>query len=577
MIGDIINEPKGEDIVVGIDFGTSGLGFAYGCINKPNEKPVLGFFDGQINNNKIPNEIILDDDLNVLAFGKGCAPFLSSNKRNKFHHFSKIKMNLYKKIYKIKARNSNKEVDIQCIIKLILKQVKEKAKEQIKRSIPDLKEENLYFTLTVPAIWDNKSKQIMMDAAKEAGLIRENDDPSNFFALEPEAALIDYFKSPYVYKPILDSEDAFILCDFGAGTIDIVTQKIDKNNLDLKFKEIIPPKGGDNGFNKINEYFMDEVIKELFGEEDFNNAKENICQNEYSDWLEFEKNIEEFKKDFYEPFDKGYTIDCDIFSQYCQKDLNTLIDNFNSKHKEWNLKIKRGWKIEFTYQIIKDLMLRLIDKIINEYISPILKSQNPNLIIFTGGGSANSYLKTYFQERGLNLINIVQSTAPEVAIALGSVLFFYNHNIISQRKSKYTFGIKSRRAWKEKYQKGGKKIFDELDDKFVCENIFSKFITKNENISPDREIVHSYSMSFSKVAVELYKTDEENVTFCDEKDKNGNLKVSKFAEFIIDVGNDFDISKREAIVKMKIGGTFINASAIYRKTGKNSKITCIYE
>ena len=32
----------------------------------------------------------------------------------------------------------------------------------------------------------------MINAADKAGLIREDDDPSNFFALEPEAASIYY-------------------------------------------------------------------------------------------------------------------------------------------------------------------------------------------------------------------------------------------------------------------------------------------------------------------------------------------------------------------------------------------------
>ena len=60
-------------------------------------------------------------------------------------------------------------------------------------------------------------------------------------------------------------------------------------------------------------------------------------------------------------------------------------------------------------------------------------------------------------------------------------------------------------------------------------------------------------MCFSKVAVELYKTKYKNITFCDEKDEKGNLKIFKFGEFIIDVGDNFDIKKRKAKVKMKIG------------------------
>ena len=88
------------------------------------------------------------------------------------------------------------------------------------------------------------------------------------------------------------------MCDLGSGTVDIVIQKrIEKDN-EIKFEELSPPVGGGYGCNKINEYFMDRVIKELFGEEYFNKRKENICKNKYNNWFKFEEEIESFKKKF---------------------------------------------------------------------------------------------------------------------------------------------------------------------------------------------------------------------------------------------------------------------------------------
>ena len=289
-----------EAIIIGIDFGSSGISFSYGFLyNK--ETPTPGYFDGQNINNKISSKIILDDDLNLLAFGNDCDSYLSSINKKSFHHFKNIKMNLYIKIYLIKDKNTNKEVNIQIIIKLILKEVKNKASEQIKRSMPTLKKENIHWTLTVPAIWDIKSKQIMINAALEAGLIRDDDDLSNFFALEPEAASIYYNKSPQAYNGIENFNDPFIVCDFGAGTVDIVTHKLIKTKKEYKFNEIYRPLGGDNGCNKINEDFMNKVIKELFGNQCFNETKKIICENEYNSWIELENKIEEYKKKFINP------------------------------------------------------------------------------------------------------------------------------------------------------------------------------------------------------------------------------------------------------------------------------------
>ena len=38
-----------------------------------------------------------------------------------------------------------------------------------------------------------------------------------------------------------------------------------------------------------------------------------------------------------------------------------------------------------------------------------------------------------------------------------------------------------------------------------------------------------------------------------------------------------DILKRDADVKMKFGGTFVSAEAIYRKTGESAKLTCLFD
>jgi len=578
------------DFVIGVDFGSSGTAFAYGIFGKKRYEPITGYFDGQTNNNKISTEIILDDDLNILAFGNDCVSYLSNENNKKFHHFQNIKMNLYKKKDKVKARNSDKEVDIEKIIELILIEIKKKATDQIRRNSNKLnsKEElTFHWVITVPAIWDTKSKQIMINAADKAGLFAKDDDPSNFFALEPEAASIYYHNSPNASNDLKDFNEPFILCDIGGGTVDIVTQvKIKNKEEGLKFKELYPPLGGDNGCNKINEFFMEKVIKELFGKDCFNNTKKKVCETMYNKWIELEKKIEEFKKSYIkkDQLNSYFIIDCEIFYNYYseEKKINQLIKDFNSKKPDWKLNIdesSRTWKIKFPYQIIEDFLDELKNMITN-YISQILvKVKNIKYFIMTGGGSVNPILQEKIQNSEvLKNINFVESPNPEIAIAYGAVLFSYDHNIISPRKAKYTFGIKSLRRWNEEiHGNGGIKIYDDLKDEYKCANCFSKFITINEDIRNDQYITHQYLMSSSEVTIKLYKTKEKNVVFIDEQNEKGELKVTKFAEFTIDVGQNFDTSNRKAEVKMKLGGTFLSVSAIYCLTGEDAKIKTLYE
>ena len=70
---------------------------------------------------------------------------------------------------------------------------KKKTIEQIKINISSLNENIIHWVITVPAIWELKSKQIMINATQEAGMIREDYDISNFVALETKVASI-YFQ-----------------------------------------------------------------------------------------------------------------------------------------------------------------------------------------------------------------------------------------------------------------------------------------------------------------------------------------------------------------------------------------------
>ena len=118
-------------IVVGIDFGTSGIGYAYG-FSENIDKIFLSNLHLQKSENKVPTEIVLDNNLiDILAFGNECKSFISTHEKDKYEYFKNIKMNLYHKIYLIKSTNG-KEVDIELIIFKILKKISDFAVEQIK-------------------------------------------------------------------------------------------------------------------------------------------------------------------------------------------------------------------------------------------------------------------------------------------------------------------------------------------------------------------------------------------------------------------------------------------------------------
>ena len=123
---------KSPKIVVGIDFGTAGIGYAYSlCDNKKNI--ILSDLKGQCDN-KVPTEIILDNEYKfILAFGNECSGYINSHyDKDSYQYFKDIKMNLYKNNDKIKSTNGN-EIDIELIISFILTKISDEAIDQIRR------------------------------------------------------------------------------------------------------------------------------------------------------------------------------------------------------------------------------------------------------------------------------------------------------------------------------------------------------------------------------------------------------------------------------------------------------------
>jgi hypothetical protein len=577
-------------IVVGIDFGTAGIGYAYSFYE--NQKNIiLSDLKDQLDN-KVPTEIILDNDLNdVLAFGNECAGYIRAYPKESYQYFKNIKMNLYKKKYFIKSTDG-KEADIEKIISKILKIISDEAISQIRRtSHKNYEKDEIKWVVTIPAIWEEKSKQIMINASKKAGLINDQTDLSLFLALEPEVAGIYYFSDLYSRVNDEDEYTPYIICDIGAGTVDVCCYRKEKQEgdtkpLNINSKENIfdsflieeyPPIGGDYGGNYINEELIKRLIIEIFGEERVEKVKNDI-KNEK--WKEFETKIEALKKDFssHEPYD--CKLDCKLFKdKETKKKLDDYITEYNNKQHKYKYQIKRNpdekWELMFPSQVFVDITKEVSEKIFSKLEEVYNEVKNAQ-IIFTGAGSKNTniinYMYDFTKEKNLDF-KFGFAYQPEVSILKGSVLFGFQSNLIRKRKSKYTIGIKTSRDWDENlYKKNGIKKFNDMEKKWKCTNLFSKFITRNEYIEFNEIKSRKYVAIQKKPSIIFYKTLKNDCKYIDEKDENNKLIIKKFGEVIFDIENGFDMENRNVRINLKLGGTYIYATAEYLKNGKKLEI-----
>lgn len=141
---------KNYEVVVGVDFGSSGSGYAYSFMNDANINH--GYITGGSVDNKVPTEIILSDDYQILEFGKDCKLYLKEKGLNSGNYFKGIKMNLYSKSKYIKAQNNGKSFELRKIIEKCLGKIKNLALEELRKLRNNINESNIKWVVTVPAI-----------------------------------------------------------------------------------------------------------------------------------------------------------------------------------------------------------------------------------------------------------------------------------------------------------------------------------------------------------------------------------------------------------------------------------------
>ncbi|OJD35962.1 hsp70 protein [Diplodia corticola] len=109
--------------------------------------------------------------------------------------------------------------------------------------------------LTVPAIWSARAKARTKRIAHIAGL------PENTKLVpEPEAAALAAFKDLLsgTSQQTLRKDDAFVVCDAGGGTVDLISYQI-KSLHPFKIEECTPGTGGLYGSTLIDRCFENDI------------------------------------------------------------------------------------------------------------------------------------------------------------------------------------------------------------------------------------------------------------------------------------------------------------------------------
>lgn len=246
----------------------------------------------------IPTVILLDEKQNFIAFGFEAEEKyleLDAEEKNSCYFFRRFQMNLYDKlrsgeILTVKTTVSDvkgKELPALDILSHAIKYLKYHMLNEHKSRRTSLEEVDIYWVLTVAAMWDDPGKQFMIQAAEMAGI----DNKHLAIVSDPKAAFICCKDLPLEkIDEESDNIDVFslgqrcLVLDAGDGTIDMTVLEV-KSGEELHVLSQASWK--DCSGIIVNTTFIQMMI-DIVGEE----FMDSYCQNNTADYIDLLRQFE---------------------------------------------------------------------------------------------------------------------------------------------------------------------------------------------------------------------------------------------------------------------------------------------
>ncbi|KAJ6248349.1 alpha kinase/elongation factor 2 kinase [Anaeramoeba flamelloides] len=451
-----------------IDFGTSRTGAAWhttheGNINISHSNIKKIKLDSNDENFKTNTAILFrkayGNKWEPIFFGKEAEKNylkLRPKERNNYQFFKNFKMKLYKndeKDPKIKSYSGVKwELTrvLSGLFQFVAQKFVDSYQESTNKTL-NLNEHSVQWVLTVPAIWEDQSKEIMRKAFYKSGLIPSKNSDELIFCYKSEAATLDFF---YSNKNIYDlNMKKVLVIDEGGGTIDMtmIRPKIENKKI-TEFEILMVPKGGDFGSTYIDKQFLKFFQSFLnLNDNQFSQFK-NDCPKGLLKLMLAWENIkigiqkEEMTRDDSHSIEMPKIVVKYLKKTFGIKDFEYLTDLFNQMNQNSGLsKIK--WnddvdEIELKGDRVQSFFTKPLQKF-RAYLnnlkqkSDILKQTE--IVFFTGGLSNSDYFRESIKNLlGRNTYQYMLSPYPDKSIVIGAVRYGIDPKIISIRKSSYT-------------------------------------------------------------------------------------------------------------------------------------------
>ncbi|KAF4628841.1 hypothetical protein G7Y89_g9311 [Cudoniella acicularis] len=463
-------------IVVGIDFGTTFSGVAYGNTH-----------DGHLNivqqwpgmsspldrsSEKVPTQILYDSEaLGGFKWGYQIRDDVprhqwfkldlestykpSTALSNRYPHPNNLPPNIHHNTQQLTA-------DYLGAIKKHLTYIL-----QMQLGELQAKETPLQFILTVPAVWSEVAKEKTLAAAETAGL---GDDAPILMVSEPEAAATYALQRQDLNY--LKPGDTFVVCDAGGVTVDLISYTVIKLEPVLEVKEAAPGTGALCGSTFLNRRFQEYLVSRL-GQQD--------------GWDE--DTLSEAMEHFDQMVKLQYTS--------TNKDQSWKVPVTGLATDE-SLSVKKG-KLILKSSDVKEILEPVIAEVVKLVLDQIqTTSGGVKVVLLVGGFGTSMYLRERIREAINNNIEVLQPPYGWSAVVRGAVMKGLAQSDpkharlrLTSRIARKHIGTTSSMLFDANVHSESRKYFDEFDGLWKTQGM-EWFIKKGDTINEEKPYIFHF-------------------------------------------------------------------------------------
>ncbi|KAF1796509.1 hypothetical protein FB192DRAFT_1431227 [Mucor lusitanicus] len=355
-------------------------------------------------------------------------------------------------------------------------------------------EKQARFCLTVPAMWSDKSKQIMRDAAIQSGIINASDHRDRLMLIsEPEAAALYCERTCDKFN--MQHGDEFMICDAGGGTVDLIVFRVEMDAAgNRKFRESTKGLGKSCGSTFIDRNFRKHLRKKL----------KKVIRRSPNGAIEIpDAPLDHMMDIFVDNLKPLFDGTDDLYS-----DISMGFDLVTKT--EPSIGLDEG-NMTFTKQELKK---HVFDPVISEVVQLCrdLQKDTTNLkaIFMVGGFGSSAYLYSQMEkEFSPENIRIVQPDRPEMAVARGAVIFGMHPSKIATRIPRFWYGIEITNIFDPSVDPIEYKVV-RPDGSVRCDNRFSTYVERGKPLDIDSCVSRNYTTYYpSHTACTFFASDSD--------------------------------------------------------------------